>query len=100
MPFSSGRSVRAPASKATSTVVERVGSSTRCRGRPFGREEDSMRAIELERTAGELAAWGDLGWYSRPPDVWQPQNDICVVAGIATTRIARPLLRISPPRAR
>ena len=38
MPFSSGRSVRAPASKATSTVVARVpSSSTWWMGRPFSR---------------------------------------------------------------
>src|SRR3954469_10709370 len=47
MPFSSGRSVRAPASKATSTVVDRVGSSTRYRGRPFGREDETMRDMGL-----------------------------------------------------
>ncbi len=40
MPFSSARSVRAPASKATSAVTERVpSSSTRCSGRPLGRVE-------------------------------------------------------------
>ena len=36
MPFSCGRSVRAPASNATSTVSARVpGSATRCTGSPF-----------------------------------------------------------------
>ena len=53
-----------------------------------------------QATAGELASWANLASYSRPPDVWQPQNDICVVAGIATTRIARPPRLIRPPRAR
>src|SRR3954447_7138477 len=38
MPFSSGCSVRAPASKATRMVVARVpGRPTRCSGRPLGR---------------------------------------------------------------
>ena len=41
MPFSSGRSVRAPASKATSSVVARVPSSaTRWTGRPFGATDE------------------------------------------------------------
>src|SRR5262245_46943152 len=48
MPFSSGRSVRAPASKATSTVVARVpGISIRWIGSPEGSVEDSMRAMYL-----------------------------------------------------
>src|SRR5215218_10041805 len=46
MPFSSGRSVRAPASNATRTVRARVpGISTRWMGSPFGREEESIEAI-------------------------------------------------------
>ena len=46
MPFSSARSVRAPASNATSTVVARVPSiSMRWIGRPEGSDEDSMRAM-------------------------------------------------------
>src|SRR5918995_20194 len=59
MPFSSGRSVRAPASKATSTVVARVPSiSIRWIGRPEGRVEDSIRAIFLsnQAAAATLAA--------------------------------------------
>ncbi len=48
MPFSSGRSVRAPASKATSTVVARVpGISIRWMGSPEGSEELSIRAMLL-----------------------------------------------------
>ena len=46
MPFSSGRSVRAPASNATSTVVARVPSiSIRWTGRPEARVDDSIRAM-------------------------------------------------------
>ncbi len=49
MPFSSGRSLRAPASKATSTVSARVpGSSMRCSGSPFwGTVLVLRRAIRL-----------------------------------------------------
>ena len=48
MPFSSRRSVRAPASNATSTVVARVpGSSMRWIGSPEGIVDVSMRAIPL-----------------------------------------------------
>src|SRR5947207_287431 len=48
MPFSSARSVRAPASKATSTVVARVPPiSMRWMGSPEGSDEDSIRAIPL-----------------------------------------------------
>ena len=44
MPFSSGRSVRAPASKATRTVRARVpGISTRWIGSPLAREEEDRR---------------------------------------------------------
>src|SRR5215217_280158 len=46
MPFSSVRSVRAPASNATRTVVARVpGISIRWIGRPEGSDDDSIRAI-------------------------------------------------------
>ncbi len=46
MPFSSGRSVRAPASKATSAVTARVPSScTRWIGRPFGAVEEVIAVM-------------------------------------------------------
>src|SRR3954469_22891508 len=65
MPFSSGRSVRAPASKATRIVVARVpGSAMRCSGRPLGRVEVSIwgmaspnasRALQTALQAGVSA---------------------------------------------
>jgi hypothetical protein len=46
MPFSSSRSVRAPASKATRTVTARVpGKSTRYSGSPLGRVEEWIFAM-------------------------------------------------------
>ncbi len=43
MPFSSGRSVRAPASKATRTVTARVPSRpTRCSGRPLASVDEEI----------------------------------------------------------
>ena len=46
MPFSSGRSVRAPASKATRIVVERAPSrATRWTGRPLGAVEEVIFGI-------------------------------------------------------
>ena len=46
IPFSSGRSVRAPASKATSTVTARVpGRSTRYSGSPLGKVEEWIFAM-------------------------------------------------------
>ena len=52
MPFSSGRSVRAPASNATSTVTARVpGRSTRYSGSPLGRVEEWILAMGQQPTA-------------------------------------------------
>src|SRR3954453_13595154 len=67
MPFSSGRSVRAPASNATRTVIARVpGRSIRCIGRPLGSVVLSIFAMlpryrcggspHAERGAGLAAA--------------------------------------------
>src|SRR5688500_16049547 len=47
MPFSSGRSVRAPASKATSTVTARVpGRATRWSGRPLASVEVAISGTD------------------------------------------------------
>src|SRR3954466_14986653 len=55
MPFSSGRSVRAPASKATSSVVARVPSSSRrWTGRPLPAVEEVMRGMALKIAAREI----------------------------------------------
>ena len=57
MPFSSGRSVRAPASKATRIVVARVpGSAMRWTGRPFGRRSRSAIVRHRQRTRSARAA--------------------------------------------
>src|SRR4051794_35722978 len=52
MPFSSGRSVRAPASKAARTVTARVpSSSTRWRGRPLGSVSERIEGMALRLAA-------------------------------------------------
>src|SRR3954452_18099747 len=55
MPFSSGSSVRAPASKATSSVVARVPtSSTRWTGRPLAAVDEVMRGMRRTIAAREI----------------------------------------------
>src|SRR6184192_1314501 len=82
MPFSSGRSVRAPASKATRIVVARVpGRATRCSGRPLGRVELVMcgtpvslrlavrgHARDDEAHAGGLGGGRDLRQHDEADD--------------------------------
>ena len=54
MPFSSGRSVRAPASNATSAVTARVPSMfRRTRGRPVSRVVVSVEIMGLTLASGE-----------------------------------------------
>ena len=62
MPFSSGRSVRAPASKATRTVRARVpGISTRWIGSPLGREELWIEAIRYVAEGERLKSTSPAG---------------------------------------
>src|SRR4051812_29553366 len=68
MPFSSGRSVRAPASNATRMVVARVPSSaTRWIGRPLGAVLELICGIANDDSARCNAGCRPARWQGRPP---------------------------------
>src|SRR5436190_2336266 len=102
MPFSSGRSVRAPASKATSRVTARVPSSpTRWTGRPLWRVSVAISGIGANGTdhlarpfAGSAAIAANTDAHgcadSLPQDllhaVWQEASGPSAQAGVAGPR--------------
>ena len=92
MPFSSGRSVRAPASNATRTVVARVPSiSMRWTGSPEARVDDSILAIPLFQQHAVVQAWFQARGLPIPDEI--PLSD----AMAATERHARSRMERQEP---
>src|SRR3954462_4520217 len=96
MPFSSGRSVRAPASKATSRVTARVPSSaTRWTGRPLSRVSVAISGIVAN--GSDRAVHGHLQAHARPARILTPMAAPTRSRRISSTPLGFRRKKATPP---